>query len=53
METNQFRRNLLLEEIKNVETCILDLLKNQKAQIQRENRLMQAALDKIDQEAKK
>ena len=26
METNQFRRNLLLEEIKNVETCILDLL---------------------------
>ena len=52
-ENDQFRRNLLLQEIRNVETRILDLLREQKAQIQRENRLMQAALDKIDKEAKK
>ena len=52
-ETEQFRRNLLLQEIRNVETRILTLIREQKAQIEWENRLMQAALDKIDKEAKK
>ena len=52
-ENDQFRRNLLLQEIRNVETRILTLIREQKAQIERENRLMQAALDKIDKEAKK
>ena len=52
-EADQFRRNLLLQEIRTVETKILDLLREQRAQIERENRFMQAALDKLDKEGKK
>ena len=52
-ENDPFRRNLLLVEIRNVETRIVDLLKERKAQLQRENEIMQAVMDKIDKEAKK
>ena len=52
-ENDPFRRNLLLVEIRNVETRIVDLLKERKAQLQRENKIMQAVMDKIDKEAKK
>ena len=51
-ENNQYRRNLILEEIRKVEQAILDRILEQKAQLDRENRLMQKWLDKHDEENK-
>ena len=46
-ENNPFRRNLLLREIARVEQQILDLMRQERDRINRENSLMEEALEII------
>jgi hypothetical protein len=43
-----FRRGLILEQIRDVESEILELLQAQRRQIQKENDFMQQALDEYE-----
>jgi hypothetical protein len=44
-ERNQFRRNLILGQIRDVEQSILNRLRQQRAQLERENKNLQDMLE--------
>ena len=53
-EENLDRRRLILQQILDIKTQILNLTRQERARVQRENQIMQEALDKLgDPDAKK
>lgn len=48
-EVNQFRRNLILQQIREVETNILAAIRQERERVEQENRNMEAALRNLQQ----
>jgi len=48
-EVNQFRRNLILQQIREVETNILAAIRQERERVEQENRNMEAALGILQQ----
>ena len=51
-ETDPFRRNLLLQEIRRVEQRILELMREERMRIEQENRNMETALAMLKEREK-
>jgi len=51
-EVNQFRRNLILQQIREVETNILAAIRQERERVDQENRNMEAALRILQQQQK-
>ena len=51
-ETDPFRRNLLLQEIRRVEQRIIELMQEERMRVEQENRNMETALAMLQEQEK-